>query len=279
MRAGGAAAALGIDIVSRDLMPRIASSVVLIAIAVVAAWSGGLVAALVVAAIAAIVHAEWVGITEGAPSDALVFTTAIVVALLAYGLEYRAVAFAIAGLAVAAAAVIGRRTWRPLGVLYALVLGLCLLVLRDSADYGLAAIAILVAVVAATDIGAFVAGRAIGGPKLWPAVSPKKTWAGAIGGLASGIFVGLGAASLLHLEIAGGLIAVFVILSISSQWGDLFESFVKRRFGAKDSGRLVPGHGGLMDRVDGLVFASAVAVMIGIGHSGIGNPAQGLVVW
>ena len=279
MRVDGAAAALGIDIVSRDLLPRIASSVVLIAIAVIAAWAGGIVAAFVVAAIAAIVHAEWVGITEGGPSRALVFTAAIVAALLAYGLEYRTVAFAIAGLAVVAGALAGPRPWRPLGVLYALVLGLSLLVLRDSADHGLAAIVVLVAVVAATDIGAFVAGRAIGGPKLWPAVSPKKTWAGAIGGLLSGVVAGLIAARLLDLEIGVGLLGVFVILSISGQWGDLFESFVKRRFGAKDSGRLVPGHGGLMDRVDGLVFASAVAVLIGIGHSGVGNPAQGLVVW
>ena len=279
MRVGGAAAALGIDIVSRDLLPRIASSVVLIGIAVVAAWSGGIVAALVVGSIAAIVHAEWAGITEGAVTPALPFSAAIVAALVAYGLEYRTVAFVVAGVAIVVAAVAGPRPWRPLGVLYALVLGLGLLVLRDSAEYGLAAIAVLVAVVAATDIGAFVAGRALGGPKLWPAVSPKKTWAGAIGGLSAGIAVGLVAAGLLDLEIGAGLVAVFVVLSISSQCGDLFESFVKRRFGAKDSGRLVPGHGGLMDRVDGLVFASAVAVLVGIGHSGLGNPAQGLVVW
>ena len=227
VRADGATAALGIDIVSRDLLPRIASSVVLIAIAVVAAWSGGFVAALVVAAIAAIVHAEWAGITEGAPSQALVFTAAIVVALLAYGLEYRTVAFAIAGLAVGAAALVGPRPWRPIGVLYALVLGLSLLVLRDSADFGVAAIVILVAVVAATDIGAFIAGRAVGGPKLWPAVSPKKTWAGAVGGLISGIVAGLVAARLLELEIGGGLLGVIIILSVSSQCGDLFE-FVRQ---------------------------------------------------
>jgi phosphatidate cytidylyltransferase len=157
--------------------------------------------------------------------------------------------------------------------------GLSLLFLRDSPDHGLEAIAILVVVVAATDIGAFVAGRAIGGPKLWPAVSPKKTWAGAIGGLAAGVVGGVVTASLFDLEIGTALIAVIVVLSVSSQFGDLFESWVKRRFGAKDSGTLVPGHGGLMDRVDGLVFAAVVAVMIGIGHNGLGNPAQGLVVW
>ncbi|HET7717350.1 MAG TPA: phosphatidate cytidylyltransferase [Bauldia sp.] len=279
MRAGGASATLESDIVSRDLLPRIASSVVLIAIAVLAAWAGGLIAAVVVAAISAVVHAEWTGVTEAEASAALPFTAAVIFSLLVFGLDYPTLAFVIAALGVVAGAAVGPRPWRPVGVLYALTLGLGLLVLRDSPDYGLAAIAVLVAVVAATDIGAFVAGRSIGGPKLWPAVSPKKTWAGAIGGLAAGIAAGIVAAALLDLGVSAGLVAVIVILSISSQWGDLFESWVKRRFGAKDSGRLVPGHGGMMDRVDGLVFASAVAVMIGIGHNGVANPAQGLVVW
>jgi phosphatidate cytidylyltransferase len=253
--------------------------VVLIAIAVLAAWSGGLLAAIVVSAIVAAVHAEWLGVTEGMAGPALVFTAAIVLSLLAFGLDYPSVAFGVAAVAVVIAAVAGPRPWRPVGVVYALVLGLSLLVLRDSADYGLAAIVVVVGIVAATDIGAFVAGRAIGGPKLWPAVSPKKTWAGAIGGLAAGTAAGVVAAALLGLEIKVGFVLMAIVLSITSECGDLFESYVKRRFGAKDSGRLIPGHGGMMDRVDGLVFASAIAVLIGVGHNGLGNPAQGLVVW
>jgi phosphatidate cytidylyltransferase len=78
---------------------------------------------------------------------------------------------------------------------------------------------------------------------------------------------------------SAGLVLVTVGLSVVSQLGDLFESHVKRRFGAKDSGRLVPGHGGMMDRVDGLVFASVAALVIGVGHAGLSSPAQGLVIW
>jgi len=264
---------------NRDLLPRIASSVVLIAIAAIAAWWGGLVAAFVVSAIAAAVHAEWAGVTEGTSGRALVFTAVVVVSLLAFGLVSASVGLGIGVAGVVAAAFTGPRPWRPLGVFYALALGFSLLLLRDSADYGLPAIVILVGTVAATDIGAYIAGRTLGGPKLWPAVSPKKTWSGALGGLAAGMAAGMIAAALLGMTVGPALLAVVIILSFTSQCGDLFESYVKRRFGAKDSGRLVPGHGGMMDRVDGLVFASAVAVLIGIGHNGLGNPAQGLVVW
>ncbi len=264
---------------NRDLIPRILSSVVLIAIAVAAAWAGGLVAAAVLAAVAAVVHLEWTGVTEATATAALPFTAAVVIAILAYGFGWAEAAAGIAALSAIAGLATGPRPWRPIGIVYALALGLSLLVLRHSPDHGIAAIALVVGVVAATDIGAYAAGRGIGGPKLWPAVSPKKTWSGAVGGLAAGIAAGLLVAVLFDLPIAVTFVAVVAILSVVSQAGDLFESHVKRRFGAKDSGRLVPGHGGMMDRVDGLVFASLVALLFGIVHGGLGNPAQGLVAW
>jgi len=273
------AAPPGSAIVNRDLLPRIASSVVLIAIAAAAAWAGGLVAAGVLAAISAIVHHEWTGVTEGGSNAALPFTAAIVAAMIAYGLGFPALALGVAVLAVVVGVATGPRPWRSLGVGYALALGLSLLALRDSPDHGIAAIAVVVGVVAATDIGAYVAGRTIGGAKLWPAVSPKKTWSGAIGGLAAGLVAGIVAAVSFGFGVTAPFLVVVVVLSVASQAGDLFESSVKRRFGAKDSGRLVPGHGGMMDRVDGLVFASVVAVAIGMGHGGLGDPARGLVAW
>ncbi|MEQ8695283.1 MAG: phosphatidate cytidylyltransferase, partial [Bauldia litoralis] len=164
------------------------------------------------------------------------------------------------------------------GVFYAAVFGLALLILREG-DLGLAAIAFVFAVVWATDIGAYFAGRAIGGPKLWPAVSPKKTWAGAIGGLVAAVIAGLATAAVVGLPLAGALVIVIVVMSVAGQAGDFFESFIKRRFGVKDSGTIIPGHGGMMDRVDGLVFAAAVAVLIGFLHSGATDVARGLISW
>ncbi len=121
----------------------------------------------------------------------------------------------------------------------------------------------VICVVAATDIGAYVSGRLIGGPRLWPAVSPKKTWAGTLGGMASGIVVSV--AFIEHVQVPGTMVSAFALgmaLSVVSQLGDLFESWLKRRAGVKDSGRLLPGHGGLLDRVDGLLFAAPLYFVI-----------------
>ena len=159
------------------------------------------------------------------------------------------------------------------------VLGLGLLLLRDAPEHGLAAVVVVFAIVWGTDSGAFFVGRAIGGPKLWPAISPKKTWAGAVGGLVAGIVIGLVVAGLARVSVAPGLALVSAFLSLASQAGDLSESAIKRHFGAKDSGIIVPGHGGMMDRVDGLVFAVAAAVIIGLLHGGPAHLALGLLRW
>lgn len=271
--ATGGAAAKG-----SDLLPRIGSSIVLVAIAAGGAWWGGLATAILVALMVVVVHGEWTGITEGRALATAGFTAAIGVAMLVAGFGYPGVAAGIAGLAFIGAAAIGPRPWRPAGVLYASVLGLSLLVLRES-DAGLGAIAFLFAVVWATDIGAYFAGRALGGPKLWPAVSPKKTWSGAVGGLIAAVLAGVGLAAIVGAPIGVTLVVVIVVLSVAGQCGDLFESFVKRRFGTKDASHIIPGHGGMMDRVDGLVFAGAVAVLIGFLHSSGTDVGRGLVWW
>jgi len=135
------------------------------------------------------------------------------------------------------------------------------------------------AIVWVTDIAAYFTGRAIGGPKLWPAVSPKKTWSGAIGGTLGGIAAGLLVAKMAGLVVAPMMVLVALGLSIVAQGGDLLESAIKRHFGAKDASQLIPGHGGLMDRLDGFLTAAAAAVMLGLLRGGLEGPSRGLLVW
>jgi phosphatidate cytidylyltransferase len=182
-------------------------------------------------------------------------------------------------LATAALAPIGRRAWTAAGVPYAGLLGMAPIALRNDEQYGFLAIAFLFAVVWATDIVAYFVGRAAGGPKLAPRISPKKTWSGAIGGTLAAIAAALVVAMAAGLAnvVALGLLAA--VASVCSQAGDLFESALKRRFGAKDSSHLIPGHGGLMDRLDGFVAAAVLAAAIGLLHGGVDQAARGLLVW
>jgi phosphatidate cytidylyltransferase len=130
-----------------------------------------------------------------------------------------------------------------------------------------------------TDIAAYFSGRAIGGPKLMPAVSPNKTWSGALGGALGGILAGLVVVKGAGLGITPALAILAFALSAVAQAGDLLESAIKRHFGAKDSSALIPGHGGAMDRLDGFLTAAAAAVMVGLARGGLDWPARGLLIW
>jgi phosphatidate cytidylyltransferase len=261
----------------RELLARVVSAVALALIALVGALFGGWAAATVIAIVLAIVHLEWANITDHSPWPTAVFTAGLVIAIAMFTMGLHVGGLTIVALAILAAAATWD-VWRPLGVLYASLLGFGLLTLRLSPDAGLAAVLFVLAVVTATDTGAFFVGRRIGGAKLWPRVSPNKTWAGAIGGLVAGVIAGFVALALLGVPVSPPLAAIVVVLSIAAEAGDLFESFVKRQFGAKDSGRLLPGHGGLMDRVDGLAVAAGLAAMIGWFHAG-GDIGRGLLAW
>jgi phosphatidate cytidylyltransferase len=164
-------------------------------------------------------------------------------------------------------------------VVYAGIAFLSPALLRRDPQWGFIGLLFLFATVWATDIFAFLCGRAVGGPLLLPSVSPNKTWAGAIGGLAGGIAaaVAVAYASGVRFAAAAGLMGL--LLSILAQAGDLFESAVKRRFGAKDASRLIPGHGGLMDRLDGFLVAAFAALLIGIARQGMDAPARGFLLW
>lgn len=173
----------------------------------------------------------------------------------------------------------GYVVWMVAGLCYAGVLLLAPIALRRDPSLGFVAIMFLFAVVWATDIVAYFTGRAFGGPKLWPAVSPKKTWSGAVGGTLGGVVAALLVVKLAGLVVAPMLVLVTLALSVASQAGDLLESALKRRAGAKDASQLIPGHGGLMDRLDGFLTAVLAAVMVGLLRGGLDGSARGLLVW
>jgi phosphatidate cytidylyltransferase len=225
-----------------NLTLRIVSSLVLAPLAIAAAYFGGLVFAA--------------------------FWAVAAIALIALGCF---------GAAALAANV--RRMWCATGLVYAAALLIAPVLLRRDASFGFAAILFLFVIVWLTDSTAYFVGRAMGGPKLMPRVSPNKTWSGAIAGTVASMIGGVIVASGFGL---GGLAAVAIValvLSVISQVGDLAESAVKRQFNAKDASQLIPGHGGLMDRLDGFVAAAVAGVLIGTAHSGFDAPARGLMVW
>jgi phosphatidate cytidylyltransferase len=168
--------------------------------------------------------------------------------------------------------------WIAAGIVYAALMVACPVVLRADAALGFAAIVFLFAIVWSTDVLGYFAGRAIGGPKLMPAVSPKKTWAGAIAGTVGAVAVTAALARWLGLDpVAIGGLAL--LLSVVAQSGDLLESWVKRHFGAKDASHLIPGHGGVMDRLDGFWAAALVGAAIGFARGGMDAAARGLLLW
>jgi phosphatidate cytidylyltransferase len=171
-----------------------------------------------------------------------------------------------------------RRGWAALGGCYAFAALIASIAVRLDPVWGFSALLFVLLIVWVTDIGGYFAGRGLGGPKLWPRVSPKKTWAGAIGGFVASLFVAAGFAAC-GLGKTGPLVLLGAVLSVASQLGDLFESAVKRRFGVKDSSHIIPGHGGLLDRLDGFVAAVVLAAIFGFLRGGADGVGRGLVVW
>lgn len=170
-----------------------------------------------------------------------------------------------------------RPLWLAAGIAYAGIFLLAMVLLRNS-PFGRAAILWLFGSIWATDSAAYFGGRLIGGAKLWPAVSPGKTWAGAITGSIAGIVAGICVIVAEGITLHPAHLLVGFIIVVAAQLGDLLESAIKRHFGVKDAGHLIPGHGGVMDRCDSLVAASAVALLIGALRM-VHAPAQGLLVW
>ncbi len=243
-----------------ELRLRVASALVLGALILLVTLWGGWPFRLVWILVAGLVAYEWLAIVGR--GNAIPAGIGVVVAGLALTYSPASPA-ALAGTA-AAAALLGalatpfvrsRLALELCGVAYALAFALVTPALRDLPAIGLALILWSFAVVWLTDIAAYFTGRKLGGPKLMPAVSPKKTWSGAIGGAVAGMVGGYLVWRLMPalqgVTAAGPVVAASLAGSIVSQAGDLFESSLKRRFDAKDSSKLIPGHGGFLDRLDG----------------------------
>lgn len=268
---------------ARNLWLRVASAAILAPLAIGAAWLGDWPFTLFWGLAAIAVWWEWIGLIE--PSGRNVLLATGICALVLQGIMFESgnpsIALMIVALGVLAGIVTaGKRALAVAGgLLYASVLLMATIIVRSGDTYGFAPVLLLFAIVWGTDIGGFFAGRAFGGPKLAPAISPKKTWSGAIGGTIVGIAAAIGVASMFSLPNPVMIGIVALILSIASQGGDLFESWLKRHFDVKDSSGLIPGHGGVMDRLDGFIFAVTVAALIGVSRGGFDNPAAGLLVW
>ena len=259
----------------REFQARVISAILLGAVVLSALILGGWPFAVIWLAAGIVFAAEWIGMSAIAPRRLVLSLTATTLFGLVLCLQGDAPVGvglgvgAVGALLVAAIAKDGPGRLRAvLGLASAAVVALVPTALRDDPAIGLLGPAWMFAVVWTTDIVAYFTGRTLGGPKLMPRVSPKKTWSGALGGLGGGTLAGIGIVVLARehgwsdlatapLVLVGALSAT---ASILSQGGDLVESALKRRYGVKDSGRAIPGHGGVMDRLDGFF---AVALLAG----------------
>lgn len=264
------------------LFARLSSAVFLIPVSLAFVVAGSWIFALSLVLVTALMAFEWNRLVLGAENRGrifvhfLVFTVFIVVAL-AFGLEgHWNISLYVTGLTTVLVFFLALRQgvgpiWPAVGVPYLFLPMISFVWLREleiGGVNGIATIVWILLVVWGSDTGGYVAGKSFGGPKLAPAISPQKTWSGFLGGLALAMVGGL----VMGLYVGEGSILVLIglsaLLSVVSQIGDLVESAVKRHFGVKDFSSLIPGHGGVFDRFDGLLFVLAAAGLLQLMHDG-----------
>jgi phosphatidate cytidylyltransferase len=276
-----AAAAATAEQGARNLLMRVAAALVLAPLAIALAYAGGWLWAGLVTLAAIGLYVEWLTIVAARTPRVLaagVAGLAIAGLLLAMGRIDASLLVLVVGLAGVIQLSPERRLWIATGFAYAAAAEVASIVVRLDPVNGFGALLLILLIVWGTDIGGFFAGRRVGGPKLWPRVSPKKTWAGAIGGFVASLAVAAGFSAFGFVK-TGPVLLLGAVLSIASQFGDLFESAVKRRFGVKDSSHVIPGHGGLLDRLDGFVAAIVLAAIFGVLRGGADGVGRSLMVW
>ena len=265
-----------------DLKPRVAAAAVMGGLALATAWIGGFIFAVFWWLASVVVLWEWQRLIGGARLAERVALGGLFIGTAALFALHNSILGVVAALVLCAGGVgwlagRGAATWAGVGALYAGALVAGVTLLRISPSYGLAAILWIFAVVWGADVAAYFAGRTIGGPKLWPSVSPGKTWSGAIVGALAGAVLGLMLTAWTNQIMP--LFWLGLATAIVSALGDLFESALKRRFGVKDSSGLIPGHGGLMDRLDAFVAASVFAAVVAGFNARSSFIAGGLFQW
>ncbi len=248
-----------------DLQTRVISALVMIVVGTVDVWLGGWPFILLVVALCGVMVWELVQMVSGPSSTRKAMLLGLFAATCVLISVNVTAGFALASLAAAqlAISVLVPRANRVLCVVYAtmiVIAGFGLITLRN--DAGIVAILWLISVVIASDVLGYFAGRSFGGPKFWPAISPKKTWSGTVAGWVGAVFVGVG-----FVLVAGagwGLVILSPLVAFAGQMGDIAESWIKRRTGVKDSSHLIPGHGGVLDRFDALIGAVVVVMLLGL---------------
>lgn len=273
---------------TRELRLRTLSAIVMLVVVLAATWLGGFYFAGLAAVIGLTVFWEWsqmTGLAENSIRGVTAGWFAVAVIALNVVVGDMTLSLPLLGgftVTLILATFIWRWSWwLSVGVLYS---GACIVALasiRDDDALGFVAMLFVFVIVWSTDILAYFVGRTLGGPKLAPRISPGKTWSGAIGGTIAGVIGGY-IVAFSYFSVSGLWIPILALaLSVLSQMGDLFESFIKRRFGAKDSSHLIPGHGGVMDRVDGLATASfgafIIAMSLAASGSGLTDSIGGLL--
>lgn len=265
-----------------DFAARLATGLAVAAVAAVFIFSGPTPFAVLAVAVALLVSWEWGRLVHGADAGLLVAvqigTTAVAGLLAAFlwpGLGLLALSI---GAILATLLSLGRNSFlSAAGVFYAGVPAVAAIWLRSDVSLGLQAVIFVIVIVATADTAAFLCGRLMRGPLLWPRISPNKTWAGFAGALIASAVVG----AFFWLAVPGSsvlrLAATGAALALVAQAGDLAESALKRRFGAKDAGSILPGHGGMMDRVDGLLAAVSVAGLAAL-LINVHSPARALLL-
>ncbi|MEP3628966.1 MAG: phosphatidate cytidylyltransferase [Hyphomicrobiales bacterium] len=250
-----------------ELTKRILSAVILAPIVIFMAWLGGVFFGLMMTVIAVLMYWEWTVMTQRSillPRDIFGVLCVLVLVIAGYvggtttPILFSFVAIVIGFIVIAFAK--NKLGWTIAGVGVGSSLATCLIYLRGIEPSGIGLLLFLCFSVWAADIFAYIVGRTVGGPKLMPRVSPKKTWSGFLGGAAGAVIIGALVASYLFEASTVLFAGLAFITALAAQVGDLLESHIKRRFNVKDSSNLIPGHGGILDRVDGLVLSAYVFV-------------------